>query len=159
MKKLFVIFFALISINSFSQAPNWVWAKNGNGNYYDSGHSIATDGAGNTYVIGYFQSLSIVFGSITLNNTTTDSTSEMFLTKYDASGNAIWAKCIVGSDNYQASSVTTDAIGNVYITGNFYSNTITFGTTTLTNVDLYLIKLNIVSFIVSKFSTNIKKSF
>jgi hypothetical protein len=53
--------------------------------------------------------------------------------KYDSSGNAVWAKGVGGTDNETAYGIATDANGNVLLTGDFYSSSITFGATTLSN--------------------------
>jgi hypothetical protein len=45
----------------------------------------------------------------------------------------VWAESAGGTDYDFANSVFTDAGGNVYVTGSFYSDSITFGSITLTN--------------------------
>ena len=61
--------------------------------------------------------------------------------------NWAWAKSAGNAGADYATSVTSDATGNVYVTGYFYSTTITFGSTVLTNADvsgstsdIYLVK-------------------
>ncbi len=131
MKKLYTtLVIALISINSFGQAPNWVWAKNAVGTGQDVGNSIAVDATGNTFIAGRFDSPTITFGTITLTNSAYP---DIFIAKYDANGNVIWAKSAGGTGYDEVNSIITDATGDVYITGYFRSSTMTFGTTTLTN--------------------------
>ncbi|MFH1005315.1 MAG: T9SS type A sorting domain-containing protein, partial [Bacteroidota bacterium] len=89
------------------------------------------DANGNILVAGYFYSSSIIFGSTTLTNAGSN-TRDMFLAKYDASGNVLWAKSAGGSSFDEAYSVSTDANGNILVAGNFRSPTISFASTTLT---------------------------
>ncbi|MEI6488974.1 MAG: T9SS type A sorting domain-containing protein [Bacteroidota bacterium] len=133
MKRLCAtIVIALISIHSFAQAPNWQWAKSAGGTNNDQGNSIAVDAAGNTYITGFFKGPTITFGATTVSNNYNGS-QDIFITKYDANGNALWAKSAGGFDNEYVSGIAVDASGNTYITGSFYGPTTTFGTTTLTN--------------------------
>ena len=92
-KTITILAMTLLSINTFAQAPNWQWAKSAGGSYYDYGVGIVEDGAGNSYVTGNFGSPSITFGSTTLTNAdNTGNTSDMYIVKYDAGGNVVWAK-------------------------------------------------------------------
>ncbi len=133
MKVTFIlIIFALIFINVNAQAPDWSWARGAGGTSLDNSNSIATDINGNIYITGNFSSPTITFGAITLTNTSMG-WRDIFIVKYDSHGNVLWAKSQGGTSGEYSSSVTTDADGNVIITGEFYSNSITFGTTTLFN--------------------------
>ena len=150
MKKSFLLF-AIISVLCFfseicnAQAPEWAWAKGATGsNGDDLASSVAVDASGNTLVTGWFNSPSITFGSTTLTNT---GTQNVFLTKYDANGNVIWAKKAGGTTSDGANSVTVDASGNIYIAGFFNSPTISFGSISLTNSGNY-------NFFVAKYDAN-----
>ena len=133
MKKIFTILAALIiSANSFIQAQDCLWAKSAGGINYDNGNSISTDAQGNVYISGSFGSPTITFGTTTLTNA---GSSDIFIVKYDASGNVLWAKSAGGTVGDYGYGVSTDANGNVYIIGNFSSASITFGSTTLTNAN------------------------
>lgn len=147
MRKLFLILLLFpfgCCVNIFAQ--NWIWAKNGNGSGTGEGYSISTDASGNVYITGVFQSPSLTFGVFNITNTdSTGSTFDVFLTKYDASGNVLWAKGAGGKNTDICSGVSTDASGNVYITGYFYSQYIVFGNDTLTNTgngNVFLVKYN-----------------
>jgi hypothetical protein len=144
MKKIITILTALVvCANSFAQAPNCLWANSAGGTSADIGYCIATDANGNVYVTGNFISPSITFGTITLTNASNGIFSDIFIVKYDALGNVLWANSAGSSADERGISLSADANGNVYLTGYFYSDTITFGTTTLTNVgggDIFIAK-------------------
>jgi hypothetical protein len=110
-----------------------VWAKSAGGSNHDSGKSIATDSSGNSYIIGYFNTGSITFGAYTLTNFANDSTNDIFLVKYDALGNVVWARSAGGDYQDLGFGITLDASSNCYITGYYSSNNITFGSYTFTN--------------------------
>jgi hypothetical protein len=128
-----------IFLAKYDTGGNVLWAKSAGGKKGDGASSVAADVSGNAYIAGTFSSPAINFGSTTLTNT------GLFLAKYDANGNALWAKSAVGGD--VATSVAVDATGESYITGYFTSSTTTFGSTTLTNAgvgnyDIFLAKLS-----------------
>ena len=130
MKKIYTtLVIALLSINVFAQTPNWAWAENATGYLSEGGNSVATDSAGNIYVVGDFSG-TLIIGSSTFNGGTVG---DFYIAKYNAIGTILWAERFGGSEGEIARSVATDEAGNVYVTGSFDSPTITFGTTTLTN--------------------------
>ena len=111
-----------------------LWAKSTGGTTDDYAFSVSVDVSGNTYLAGSFNSLSIVFGSTALTNAdNTGNTNDMFFVKYDATGTILWAKSAGGTNLDEAFSVAVDASGNIYVAGGFYSPTLAFGSTTLTN--------------------------
>jgi hypothetical protein len=135
MKSKFYIITIILfcSIASFSQAPNWLWAKNavGTGNM---AYSVAVDALGNAYVLGVFEDATITFGSYTLTNAGYGYTGAMFLVKFNTNGNVVWAKSAdVGYDGAGTFAISADGSGNTYVTGYYTGSTITFDTITLTN--------------------------
>lgn len=122
-----------IFLAKYDASGNVLWAKSAGSAKSDRATSVATNSNGNIIIAGYFNSLSITFGSNTLTNIGTTVSDDIFLANYDASGNVLWAKCAGGSAFEQPWAVTSDDNGNILITGYFNSANITFGSTTLTN--------------------------
>ena len=132
MKKIyFTICLMLMAASGFAQAPNWVWAKSAGGASAEYGQGTAADAVGNIYLVG-------------TNTLTNNGDFDVFITKYDAAGNVLWAHSAGGSAMDYGYGIATDHAGNVYITGWFNSTTITFGAFTLTNAgtgpDIFLVK-------------------
>jgi len=140
MKKINLIVLCIICcfvgpISSFAaQGPNWEWAKNASGIHEDKAYSIAVDASGNSYVTGYFASATLSLGSTTIINPNNGGGvyCDLFIAKYDPSGNVIWAKSAGGTRDDVSNSIAVDAAGNSYITGYFYSPTLAFGSISLT---------------------------
>jgi hypothetical protein len=142
MKKAITPFALLIifSLNVFSQAPAWLWAKSAGGTSHEFGNSVAVDVLGNVYVTGTFDSPTVTFGSTTL---TCVGWQDIFIVKYDEAGNVLWAKGAGGPNIDYSLSIATDLNGNAYITGSFHMSTITFDTITLTTAgvqDIFIAK-------------------
>jgi hypothetical protein len=131
----------------YDASGNVLWAKSAGGAYGDLGTGISTDNNSHVYITGYYYGYFINFGSSTITNTNSSGVyDDIFVMKYDDSGNAICANGAGGIVNDDALAVATDGNGNVYITGNFDSPTIAFGSTTLTNAnagssDIFVAKL------------------
>jgi hypothetical protein len=142
MKILYtIIILILLSIGTKAQAPNWGWAKESIGPGKANGFSTTTDALGNTYVTGFFDS-TITIGSLTLVDTFGLS---MFVAKYDVLGNAIWANSAGGIPNFlfsPRSDIATDPMGNVFVIGTHNPPSITFGTFTLPNYGMHIVKYN-----------------
>lgn len=149
IKKIFTLLAFIFLINNSNvnaQTPLWQWARGAGYTGADQALATAIDASGNVYTIGWYTSANITFGSITLTNPGV-ATSDVFVTKHDAAGNAVWAKTFGGSDGEIGNSIAVDASGNVYITGWYTSTTVAMGTSTLTNTsagssDIFLAKLS-----------------
>ena len=123
----------LLSFHSFSQLPNWVWAKQARGtqNGGETCSSVVTDVSGNVYITGTFQDSTITFGSNIFTNHSY--LPDSYIVKYNSSGAILWAHSFGGSRQDIANSLTTDLAGNIYVTGSFDSRTLFFGTDSLIN--------------------------
>jgi hypothetical protein len=144
MKKTTILFTLLLFVSTVfisnqlkAQSCQQYWNKTAGGNDEDFGQALATDASGNLYAIGNFYSSSIKFGTVTLKNQpylASNNASEMFLVKYDSCGIVQWAKAAGGNDGSTiAKAIATDAAGNIYVTGYFQTDTVTFGTIKLFN--------------------------
>ena len=109
-------------------------ALSAGGTDYDYGMAVATDAAGNIYVTGHYYSPSIVFGNDTLINIAGGGT-DIYTVKYSPAGNELWARTGGGTGFDESTTICTDAAGNIYVAGEFYSPSMTFGAQTVTNSD------------------------
>lgn len=121
------------------------WIKNAGSTKPDYITAITNDGIGNLYITGTNDGTGgpIIFGTTTL---TPVSPSEIFIAKIDTNGNFLWAKKAGGSGLKYSNSITADASGNIYVTGSYKTNLITFGTNTLVPIsgseDIFITKLD-----------------
>lgn len=132
----------LTSVFAYSQAPNFLWANRAGGPSSEVGSAVTFDLSGNTIATGYFESPTLVFGATTLTNTSSANLADIYIVKYDAAGNVLWAKSAEGLSAEASQSITTDTAGNIFVTGSFFS-TITFDTISLTtsgNRDIFIAK-------------------
>ena len=121
-------------IAKYDSNGNVLWAKRAGGTGDDESWSASADASGNVFVTGYFTSPKIIFGSDTLTH------AGIFIAKYDANGNVLWAHSAGGTGGGTGYSVSADAGGNVFVTGNFSSPKIIFGSDTLTNAGVFIAK-------------------
>lgn len=93
---------------------NVLWAVSGGGTRADLGYHITVDQNQHILVTGQFYQQA-QFANVTLNGIKED----VFLLKYDASGNLLWAKAGIGKFEDRGLSVTTDNQNNIYLSGKF----------------------------------------
>jgi hypothetical protein len=111
-----------------------LWVENSGGiGCSAEGTGVSADLNGNAIITGYFQGGSIGFGS---NSITNAGSSDIFIAKYNDTGINFWARSAGGAGQDQASAICTDANGNAYITGSFYSASAAFGINTITNTNV-----------------------
>ncbi len=92
---------------------------------YDYINGIAVDLTGNSYVTGLFFSEHLIFHFDTLKNST--SSDDIFLAKYDAGGNALWALSLQnmgGTSGQECTAIAIDNEGYIYCSGNFYNDSL-----------------------------------
>ncbi len=129
-------------IAKYDTSGNFLWAHVGN--TFDSrSYGVSTDGIGNVIMTGSFNGPTLTFGTTILTNSF--SGTNIYVVKYDPSGNLIWAKAEGGNLSDTPLSTCTDSNGNIFITGYFDSSTLNFGTTILTKtgtgIDVFIAKL------------------
>ena len=122
MKKAsLLIYILLIAILANAQLPKFDWAKNMGGLSYDFGYSISTDSRGNIYTTGSFNGTADFDPDNNFVELTSFS-SDVFISKLDASGNYIWVKQLGGAQNTYNDygiAVVIDLAGNIFTTGGF----------------------------------------
>lgn len=105
--------------NNYLYTHNYSWTKTVGGPGVDMGHSVTTDANGNIYYAGHFQDTVDLDPTTGVDERTAVGNFDMFLTKLNVDGSYAWTRTM-GSANYEiAVGVTTDAAGNVFITGQF----------------------------------------
>ena len=127
---------------------NLLWAKSFGAAAADAGLSIAVDSTGNVYTTGFFASTVDFDPGAGTTNLTTAGSSDVFISKLDASGNLVFAKRFGGGISDLGYSIAVDSTGNIYTTG-FFQDTVDFdpsaGTTNLTTAglsDVFISKLD-----------------
>jgi len=99
-------------VAKYDSAGTRLWARQRGSDQREFAFGVATDAAGNIYTTGY------TGGSFDGNTHSGNNTFfDVFLAKFDASGNWQWTKQFGFSNNDEGRAVTTDRFGNVYITG------------------------------------------
>ena len=93
---------------------------------HTAGNSLTIDQQGNIYVFGSFATLISIGNNVFF--TSSNCEVDMFISKYDANGNVLWAKQLpgTGSQNF-ANSICADNAGHIYITGSTASDSLDLG--------------------------------
>jgi len=112
-----------------AQPPDLLWATSAGGSSFDSGKGIAVDSSGNAYVTGEFSGTVDFEGTSLTSNAGSE---DVFVAKYDANGNLLWATSAGGSDTEIGFDIAVDGAGNAYVTGEF-SGTVDFDGTSLSS--------------------------
>lgn len=110
----------LVGISSLSPAQlSMDWAVSwGASPYAETVKSIATDAAGNIFVTGDFRNTVDFDPGSAVVNMTSIGNQDMYVSKFDAAGNFLWARQIGGTGAViNPVSLKLDASGNIYLAG------------------------------------------
>jgi hypothetical protein len=132
-------------VTKYDTSGNLIWARHAGGSSFEGGRSVAVDNNSNVYNTGAFKD-TVTFMDTTSSEVTLISNGEqdIYISKYDSSGNLIWVKQAGGISYDYGYSITTDNHNDVYITGSFYEIAV-FEDTTLTSKgenDIFVLKLD-----------------
>ncbi len=105
-------------VAKYSAAGDYIWAFNCGGSYAESGSGISTDIYGNTYIIGTF-GYTADFDPSSDTAYLTGGSSDLFIAKYDSTGNYSWAIALNGGNFGWEKDITVDTLGNLYIFSQF----------------------------------------
>lgn len=107
-------------VAKYDTSGNYIWAISMGGTAAEQGNGLVVDAVGNVFVTGTFISATADFdpgpGTAILTN---PAGSNVFLAKYDPSGNYQWALGIGDIGLNTGNGLALDAMGNVYVTGGF----------------------------------------
>lgn len=141
-----------IYISKLDSAGNFLWAKSmGQVSKFARASFIESDGVGNLFITGEFQGVVDFDPSSGIFNLTSNGHKDIFISKFDYSGNFLWAKNIGGTSGSSSNvglSLAFDPLGNIYTTG-YFSGTVDFdsgsGVFSLTSsggADMFIFKLD-----------------
>lgn len=142
-----------IFIAKYDASGNLAWAKSMTSNNQDWGNSIDLDNSGSLYTTGYLTGTADFDPSPTVTQTLTPTgTSSAFVSKYDTSGNYVWA-ALINTDMPGAASAQDIHIGtngSIYVCGTFKgvvdldlsSSVVSFTSATANNTDQFLVRYN-----------------
>jgi hypothetical protein len=106
-------------LSKFDSSGNYQWARTWGGSNYDTGNGVGVDASGNAYVLGEFYGTVDFDPGITVDYHDAGwASSDIFLTKYDSSGNYQWTRTWggIGGASY-GKDIAVDSNGNSYATG------------------------------------------
>ncbi|MBK9249970.1 MAG: SBBP repeat-containing protein [Ignavibacteria bacterium] len=119
-----------IFLASYTNAGKLDWATHAGGSGRDKGRSIAVDGSGSIYIVGEFQAEADFDGMTIKNSGGNGGFNDIFLSKYFPDGKIEYAKQAGGLGADFCTSIASDRLGNIAMTGTFEYDA-TFDTTTL----------------------------
>lgn len=131
-------------VAKYNTAGTASWAATAFGAGPDYATSVAAGPEGSVYLAGYFKSSTLNFGTSILNLTNI-SFFDLFLVKFDADGEDLWAHNAEGNLDEMAYTVTVDEMGNAITAGYFKSPVLTLGDIELVNAgsnteDIFIVK-------------------
>jgi hypothetical protein len=120
----------------FNASGTALWAQragtvSGTAAFNDEVNAVTTDRDGNVFIAGYFQNQALI-ASNTLVSASTN-LPDLFLAKYDSSGNALWSQACGSIAADTANALASDSAGNVFVSGAF-SGTAVFGSSIIPNI-------------------------
>ena len=127
---------------------NFAWARSVGGNDSDHGFGLSVDASSNVFVTGYFNLTGDFDPGPGISNLTSAGTDDVFILKLNSSGSFQWARAVGGTNVDTGYSITTDAFGNVIVTGSFNQTTDfdpgipVFNLVSAGGNDVFVLKLN-----------------
>jgi hypothetical protein len=114
-----------VFISKYSITGDLIWAKNTVGSDASIGTSLAVDDSNNVYTTGHFNGTTDFDPSTAIFDLIAKGEEDIFITKYNTSGDFVWAKNISGKKTEAGFSIALDIQNNIYLTG-FFTDTVDF---------------------------------
>lgn len=135
----------------YNSQGNALWAKTSAAEGVDDFAMVAVDKLGDAYVCGYFQTASVVYDTIKLNNIA-DPLKNIVIAKFNKNGNIEWAKNFNDSHDAIGNTCSVDKLGNIFMAGDFKSQAIYFddfkvynttfqANTAVVSSDIFIVKI------------------
>jgi hypothetical protein len=116
-----------IFIEKLDPSGDLIWMRTFGDLFADCGYSVAVDGNGATYTVGYFEGTVDLDPGIGTVELTSTAANDLFIQKLDASGDLVWARSIGDAGDDAAISIALDGDGDLYATGWFQGAEVDFG--------------------------------
>jgi hypothetical protein len=114
-----------VFVAKYNSSGALLWVRQASGPPETRGEAISVDGVGNSYVTGVFR-FGITFHDGTMLPGFASGNADLFVAKYDGSGNLVWARqagpdLIPGVADFgkHGRGISVDSAGNSYVTGHF----------------------------------------
>lgn len=124
--------FNLTSVNAedaymakYDATGKLVWARAIGDFRYQAGNALTLDANGNIYVTGIFFGTTDFDPGPAVFNLVSAGNEDIFVSKFDNSGNFTWARRFGGPTNDFCNAIKLDAFGNIYFNG-YFENTADF---------------------------------
>jgi gliding motility-associated-like protein len=114
-----------IFILKLDNTGNYVWARRIGSASGEGVGGVATDAASNVLITGSYNGTLDFDPGAGVANLSAVASLDAFVLKLNSAGNYVWAKSVGGSGSDYGFSITTDASGDVYYTGE-YESTVDF---------------------------------
>jgi len=109
-----------IFLSKFNANGDFQWARTWGGDSVDTAYGVAAHSPSDIYVVGYFkETVDFDPGGGTEEYTSDSSSEDVFLSKFDATGNFQWVRTWGGWAYDEACGVAADSLGNIFVTGDF----------------------------------------
>lgn len=134
----------------------WVTKVGAAGDQYCN--SVTNNNNGSIFMTGSFSGTNVTVGTTTLTNSGPGSNIDVYVLKLtNTSGSAQWGITAQGpgADEW-GNDITSDAAGNIYVSGTTYTAPTAFGSTTITGVgvnDVFLARINCLTPTITGIST------
>jgi hypothetical protein len=132
-------------VAKYDSSGSGLWASTFGSTDEENSNGVYADSSGNVYIVGQYRGNPPLSKGIDLPDSLAPG-GDIFIVKYDSSGNGIWNRTIRGTGIDDARSVYGDSQDNIYITGYYQDNPVSQDGLDLPNsnggYDVFVVKYN-----------------